>query len=423
MLIMFALLIVPVTFAVGVVAVDASMWQSERRGAQKDADLAALAAAQAFLWDGDHPEGTNNPAKLEAMTYADLNNDSGATEALQAVSMTELQNGAAGVAVGNTCFDGAADPTPELLFNSVEINLRHTSRAFFSSVFGVEVVPDIGAHARACAGAIIRSGAATDDGGEGLPDQLPLAIDAGGTCFESGGPSFRDGEPFDCILEYGMLRAVDMPDGGDICSDAGAGASLPALIASGARGDCVVDANDTCAGSGAWRDCVAVRALDAEGAEPCGSPDRDECAIMHGLDARLASTGTGCNTFDNALDQIDGNDHHDDREHNVYAARLCDGGAISPRLVTLFVLHDEPASDPGNAGHDVRGFAVFHVEACRFEVTNSDPPDDPPWDPACQARTAADRVQVGVRFVRLLAQGDIGPADETTTSFGIALDD
>ena len=39
MLIVFALLVVPVSLAIGVVAVDVSMWQSERRGAQKDADL------------------------------------------------------------------------------------------------------------------------------------------------------------------------------------------------------------------------------------------------------------------------------------------------------------------------------------------------------------------------------------------------
>ena len=45
MLLIFALLIVPVTFGLGAVAVDASLWQSERRGAQKDADLSALAGA------------------------------------------------------------------------------------------------------------------------------------------------------------------------------------------------------------------------------------------------------------------------------------------------------------------------------------------------------------------------------------------
>jgi hypothetical protein len=45
MLVLFALLIVPVTFVIGVIAVDASFWQSERRRSQTAAVLAALASS------------------------------------------------------------------------------------------------------------------------------------------------------------------------------------------------------------------------------------------------------------------------------------------------------------------------------------------------------------------------------------------
>ena len=49
MIIIFAVLFVPVTVIIGAVAVDASMWQSERRGAQKDADLSVRAGAYELL--------------------------------------------------------------------------------------------------------------------------------------------------------------------------------------------------------------------------------------------------------------------------------------------------------------------------------------------------------------------------------------
>ena len=71
-LIIFALLIAPITFAVGIVAVDASAWVSERRGAQKDADLAALAGAIELAMDG-----TADAAETAAAAAASTNDEAG----------------------------------------------------------------------------------------------------------------------------------------------------------------------------------------------------------------------------------------------------------------------------------------------------------------------------------------------------------
>jgi uncharacterized membrane protein len=73
MLMTFALLVVPVTFVLGAVAVDASMWQSERRGAQKDADLASLAGAYELLDQAAGETMTIDAAQAAVNTNQDIN--------------------------------------------------------------------------------------------------------------------------------------------------------------------------------------------------------------------------------------------------------------------------------------------------------------------------------------------------------------
>jgi uncharacterized membrane protein len=46
---MMTVLVLSVMFVIGVIVVDFGLWFSERRGAQKDADLSALAAAQPLM--------------------------------------------------------------------------------------------------------------------------------------------------------------------------------------------------------------------------------------------------------------------------------------------------------------------------------------------------------------------------------------
>src|SRR5262245_31970579 len=129
MLIVFAMIIMPVTFAVGVVAVDASLWQSERRGAQKDADLAALAGALELL----NPAATVAQTQAAATASADANDEAGNATIIDSVQ------------VDNSCWHTSG-------LDSVTVNIDHDSRSFFSQIFGHDVAPDVGAHARACVG-------------------------------------------------------------------------------------------------------------------------------------------------------------------------------------------------------------------------------------------------------------------------------
>ena len=131
----------PVTFVLAAVAVDASLWQSERRGAQKDADLASLAGAYE-LFDQSAGEGTTiDTAQAVVDQYQDINDESGNAEIIDDDDIED-------VIVDKTCFNSA-------ILDSVTVNVAHESQTFFSSIFGLDIAPDIGAHARACMGSLI----------------------------------------------------------------------------------------------------------------------------------------------------------------------------------------------------------------------------------------------------------------------------
>lgn len=126
------LLVVSVTAVLGVIAIDAGMWQSERRGAQKDIDLAVLAGAQELLL----PTPSGAAAQTATARYRGLND--------------EVANGSfvGAVQVDDTCFSGRGR------LESVRADVRHAARTIFGGIFGVGP-PDVGAHARACAGSLV----------------------------------------------------------------------------------------------------------------------------------------------------------------------------------------------------------------------------------------------------------------------------
>jgi hypothetical protein len=116
MLMVFALLIVPVTLVVGMVAVDASFWQSERRRAQSAADMAAMAAAKELP--------TNNDGLIidTAREYTALNG---------------YEHGADDIEI---------TVDPNYAPNQVEVVVESPSVGLFSGIFGV-FAPDHGARA------------------------------------------------------------------------------------------------------------------------------------------------------------------------------------------------------------------------------------------------------------------------------------
>ncbi len=365
MLIVFALLIVPVTFAIGAVAVDASLWQSERRGAQKDADYAALAGAYEFL----DPAGTTGEAEAAANAYAATNNEAGNAEVIQIIA-------------GTNC-SGASGTPP----SHVKADIRHKSRTLFSSIFGLDIAPDVGAHACARAGSVIS--------GSGI---VPIEMD------NNPGPCWADdpssGNPNNtlpqfgnlCPIEYGAQGGnprgvLDLQAGGDYCSDAGGSGNLEDLIANGAGGRCVVHGNPSGGcdpnKSGPWYDCVAVQTGNAK-------------KIVEGFYNRIQregacdSDGSGVEEFDEVVTLVFDSS---DLSKRIYEPIDCDlttdGLQSSPRLITIIILEDHPG--PGNDGHPIIAFAAMYVAGC-FEG-NDDPPVNPSQsdlDAECQTKGNAN---------------------------------
>lgn len=346
-LLIFALIVVPVSLVIGAVAVDVSLWQSERRGAQKDADLAALAGAYEFL----DPDGTKAMAETAANAYADTNDEAGNASAIEIVA-------------GRNCAGASGG------LGFVKADIRHDSHSFFSGIFG-SLAPDIGAHACARAGSLIA--------GSGI---VPIEMDNNpGPCWiddpSSGNandtlPQFGNLCPIEFGAQGGNPRGVlDLQASGDWCSDASGSGSLEDLIENGATGRCVVHPNPS-AGcdpdkNGPWYECVSVQT---------GNPKK----IVEGFHDRIQREG-GCDANSNGIEEFgevvrivfdDGTP-----SERIYEAVDCDPGTdgvqASPRLITIIVLEDRPP--PGNDGHPIIAFAGMYVAGC-YEG-NDDPPVNP----------------------------------------------
>ncbi|HET6615647.1 MAG TPA: pilus assembly protein TadG-related protein [Dehalococcoidia bacterium] len=346
MLLIFALVVVPVTAGLGVVAVDASMWQSERRGAQKDADLAALAGALE-LAKKDPNSGDAADATDAATNSSGVNDEAG---------NASIEN----LVVDNSCFGVNA-------YDAVTIDVDHDSRTFFGEMFGFNVAPEIGGHAKACAGAAQE------------PDNtIPIQIDTTlSPCFDGAGePRFTSL----CPIEFGSDDAnprgiIDLqaPDGW--CSDATASGDIEDLIEFGSPAKCRVNETGTCDPNknGPWMDCVAVQP---------GNPTN----VARAFEGRIAREGA-CDTDGNGIESFDETVQiafdNGDPFTNVYEPRDCDpdtdGTQMSPRLVTIIVLEDRPTGS-GNTGQPIYAFAGFYISGC--VVTDEDVSEDD-LDPFC----------------------------------------
>jgi|FLYL01.1.fsa_nt_gi Tfp pilus assembly protein PilX len=139
-LILFVL-VLTVVLIIGVIVVDFGLWFSERRGAQKDADAAALAGAQAYLNDlSDTATAFNDAVAWAAMNEVPLDRiDDSPT------SDCSARNSCIDVGTGG-CRD-AGDNMPW-----VEARIRHDAANLFTSLFASIANPDVGAVARACVG-------------------------------------------------------------------------------------------------------------------------------------------------------------------------------------------------------------------------------------------------------------------------------
>jgi hypothetical protein len=363
MIILFAMLIVPVSFALGVVAVDASLWQSERRGAQKDADLSALAGAVQLALE-QHKTNAENAA----ISNANANDEAG-----NAVSPVSSANaGAANTVV----VDDACYPDNTILpLNAVSVNLNHGSRTFFASVFGVDVAPDIGAHARACVGSLTRP--------EGLrPFAIPIMTSE---CFvQAQGPDYhKPNFGQECTMDWGSQDGPGGADRGIINLERGAGpcsvnggGSREVLdnIMFGAGGDCYTQSGTNCPAP--LTTCVLDQTGNVAGPVSQGIryliDQADDCD----------TNGDGRDDFSEAVQLVSG--PGGSSPNNVYAPNICSDGHISERIITIVATD---WLDKSNDPWPIRYFIPVYILGCR----NGDPA---PLELDCPVQGGHVRTQV-----------------------------
>jgi hypothetical protein len=221
-----------------------------------------------------------------------------------------------------------------------------------------------------------------------------------------------------CPLEFGAKAGnprgiIDLDAPTPYCSEANGSGAIEDLIEFGSGGTCAVNETGGCAPqkNGPWYDCVAVQT---------GNPKK----VLDGFNARIQREGScdddssGVEEFDEVLELVfDGPTPATD----VYAARVCPNGEISPRIITIIVLESPPP--PGNDGHPIVGFASFYVEGCAWD--KDAPPSPVDLDPECPNKPGGGppgHATIFGRFATLtVAGGEVGEFDPSNTLRGISL--
>ena len=409
-IVMFVGILTIITIA-GVIVVDFGLWFSERRAAQTDADLPALAGARECMLElASGGSYTADPVGA-VDDFFELNRVSNTTLDYVSPACEEDDQ-------GRLC---------------VTVRVRHDVETWFSSfyspIFDAVSDDDIGAHATACAGAAQ------------APDNVvPFEVEKPGPCFQSGEPDFSNLCPLEgSSWDPNPRGMLDLAASEDYCSEGPVPASIDKLIACSAPGICLINGEipPTCVPAilGPWYDCVVV-----QDGNPANVLDGVRCRLMGGAACKhiphidCSTDGEGiCDTDGDGIDSFD--ESVTEITPGAYQARDCDSTTpeeqISPRLVTVIVLDVVPA--PGNDGYPIVAFAAFYLEGCA--------PDD--YDPnadgkltqtelyalfatnpeyrQCDVGNPGHQVVYG-RWVRLTVAGSgAGPVDPSTTVFGIAL--
>lgn len=339
------ILVLTVIFMVGAISVDVGLWLSERRGSQKDADVSALSGA----WELIDPGAVAGDAQ-DAAGAALTDNDQ------------QL----------NASF--VSPPSVDLDERCVSVDVRHQSRGAFFGVFGIGT-PDIGAHARACAGAA------------NAPNNLvPFEMENDpGPCFDSNQePLFTSLCPIEAGAHGSNPRGIlDLQVSGGECSDPGGAGDIAELIEFGAKGTCLINTSGNCdPNKGPWFDCVASQT---------GNPKK----VIDGTAARLAKDGDCDATYGNHDGVDDFSETVEvvfdtgDPYTSIYDGRDCDpstpGKQLSPRLVTLIIVEDAPPKN--GTGEPILAFAGFYLAGCADENVTVNSEAD--LDRYCQTNGAA----------------------------------
>ena len=120
-----------VFFAIAVIAVDGSLWQSQRRTAQKDADAGVLAAGQELL-SRPQPANATSVADIQARAIAAANT----WVTRNGIDSSYFQNSTPSVPATTStsgCFGGPPYDYPNP--DSVSVDLGAKGTSFFASIF------------------------------------------------------------------------------------------------------------------------------------------------------------------------------------------------------------------------------------------------------------------------------------------------
>lgn len=415
-----------VIFVIGAIAVDIGLWISERRGAQKDADMAALAGAWALI----SPNATQGQAKDAA-----CQNLFGSTTCSGQGGNNQQGNAslAQPVVVDSSCFN-----VPNEKLDGVTVDVNHDTKALFASIFGV-VAPEPGAHAKACAGAA-----------NGLSNVDPIYVsNTTSPCFGTNGvPKFttlcglKSGAQGGTSGDRGLLDLATTD--GSCSTNAGSG-DIANLILNGAPGICLINPGGATGSCGPLPiyDCVFPQPGDATSATLTGSSNRINCGHS-GYPACPANTapqglcdsnfGNG-NGIDDFAETIQVVFNTGDPNTSIYAPRDCDpntpGIQASSRLITIIIL----GQDVGNGTstkYPIVAFAGFYLLGCADERNVFTGPTDPNLTkdlnkncadgPGQPAMPPAGHTEVYGQFVNLIVtNAGVGPPGPSTTAFSIAL--
>lgn len=388
-----------VTFVIGVLIVDVGIWITERRGAQTDADFASLKGA----WELLNPNATAADAEKAALDNLAANDEQANAGLAQPI------------VVDDSCFNQGR-------LDAVTVDVNHQAGLLFASIFDL-VAPVPGAHAKACAGAVLSAHPA---------DLMPFEVDNDtAPCFN---PDETPNFTVLCGLEYGAQggfvgnrQLIDLDVEPECSENQGGVQNVADLIANGAPGICMINTSGSCdpARNGPWYDCVSVQPGNAK-------------KVLDGVQRRIAKEGQ-CDTNADGIEDLEetvelvfdtGNPFT-----SIYAPRDCDpateGVQKSWRLVTIIVLDKKPTGN-ASVGRPIDAFAGFYLAGCLTEAIPDPDVDDlnrkcsqkqgsPPGPP--RGSGPPGRVVVYGQFVNLITSdaGGVTAPDPSSTLFGIGL--
>ncbi len=377
---------ITVLFVIAAIVIDFGIWMSERRGAQKDADAAALAATYQLLDQEFQSPAATDVAAAEA-------------SAQQAAIAWAARNDLPQADLRNFDAANASCLGPTAALDSVSLDAEHHTQAVFASIFGV-VAPEIGAHARACLGSVTSR-----------PRVLPVAVQSGiaSDCWADltgdGRAEPRFGQECELSLgadeqataEAGAIRLYD--DGSFRCSAANVSSRQAyerQISVGGADTTCyLLSGGETCqsqAGACVWPLLERINPQQEQRAFQRLLEDEGDCDAAFG-------DGNGRDDFSEVLAPATGNPSSAGAAH---AARACE----SPRLVSLVVVQQFRRA--GNLSMPVFGLAPFFITGCA-----SDDADDSEQEAVCDGRgSGSARVRLHGYFVNLLeSEGAVGPIE------------